>query len=357
MSLSDETLLDLDGIAQRASSFRFDLLDPSLATLGTLYPFRDSAPKIDNNMNRAVKRTMSGLALSPSDTAAINVVTARVRANMVLSNGSVHPLGVFMFANAPRVRESWGVSVEGDLVDQTVMLDQATEQTIAYPQGTSIASALAEQFEVAGVPLYEIDPITNVVGSPLAWPAGESRLKVMNELCALAGCYSVHFDARGYGRVMVVPDLTLANVDVTYDVGTATTGRIYRGSIVENDDLLDSPNRFVVIDSSNRDAPVVGYYDIPDDAPNSIAARGFAVVSVIDAPGVGTVAAAEQRGRAAYAQSRGTLEWADFDGPPDPRHDTFAIVSYLGNLYREQQWGLTCSEGEAMSHSLRRVYA
>lgn len=353
MTFSDEQLLDLDGISYRASGFTFELLTPALVKIGDLAPFRDEIPTIENNGNRSIKRTLDGLALTPAESAAVNTLNSRVRVSMVLPNGTALRLGVFLFADNPRVRHTYGTPVRASLVDQCFMLDQPVEVSVSYAAGQDVAAALASHFDVAGVPFYAIEISGVTLGSPVAWPAGTSRLKIMNHLAAIGGAYSVFFDHDGFGRVRRVPDLTLSNIDVTYEEG----GRIYRGSIVETNDLLSAPNRYIVIDSTNPDTPVTGYFDVPDEAPHSIVNRGGLVIpTVIDTQGIGTVEQAEARARAAYAQDSSTFEWVDFDSPPDPRHDTFAVVSYLGNLYREQSWSLPCVEGSAMSHSLRRIY-
>lgn len=353
MATTDD-LLDLPlSIGQRASEVRFDLLDQSLDVIGQVQPDLDTRATVAVNINRTIKRTLEGIRLNAAEGADVNPFGDRLRPVWVLENGAEFNLGVFILGGIDRTRWEWGLDADVSGVDQTLILDQAIEQTVALPAGGDVRTLIEAQFAAANVPTYEIDPgIATTAAAPIAWPAGTSRLQVINDLAAMAGAYSAYFDNDGVGRVTLVPDLASATPDHVYDAG----GRILAGSMVETDDLLDAANRYVVIDSSNPDSLVVGYYDVPDDAPHSFASRGFRVVKVIEEQGLGTVAAAKRRAEAAYAQDRSAYEWVQFSSPPDPRHDTFDVVAFLGTLYREQGWTLPLVEGGEMIHDLRRVY-
>ena len=346
-------VLDL-AAGQRQATFAFDLLDPSGNVIGELHPVVDSAPSIENNINRTIKRTMDGLVLNPAEAAAVNTLTDRVRPRMVLTVGSPldWPLGVFLFGGADTGVHSWGRDLSASMVDLTFILDQRVPATIAYDQGTSIAAALAAQFVAAGISNYLIDGVTTLFGAPVVWPAGTSRYAIMAEMAGMAGCFSPYFDNRGVGRVKQVADLTTAPIDVTYDLG----GRIFADTIVETDDLLTAPNRYIVIDSSASANPIVGVYDVPASAPFSAANRGFVVAKVIDVQGLQDQASANARAYAAYAEDSATFRWVSFGGAPDPRHDTFQVIDFLGDRYREQRWTMTLVDGAPMAHDLRRVY-
>lgn len=352
MATADD-LLDLDGVGQRASEVRFDLLDSSLQTIGTLLPDLDPTARITNNSNAAIKRQISGLRLNAAVQTDVNPITDRIRPVWVLENGSQYPLGVFLFASMDRTRYEWGLDADVEGVDQCLILDQPVERGVGFPAGTMIRAAIEDQFAAAAIKHYEVDPsITSRVGAPIHWPAGTSRMKVLNDLAAMAGAYSAYFDNDGTGIVRKVPDLSTVAPTLIYEAG----GRIIHGSPVESDDLLDSPNRYIVIDSGDPNAAIVGKWDVPEDAPWSIANRGFVIARVISEQGLASVADAQARAQAAGAQDAGTFQWVQFSSPPDPRHDTFDAVQYLGATYREQKWTLPLREGDEMTHDLRRVY-
>lgn len=355
MPTGDE-LLDLaPGIGQRASEVRFDLLDKTLTKIGEVKP--DAAPgtpTVENNSNRTIKRTLSNVTLNHSVQGDVDGFGHRLRPVWVLENGDEYPCGVFIFASIERLRFEWGLDAAVAGVDQLLILDQPVAQGIAYGSGVDVRGAIEEQFLAALVPSFAVDgAISATVANPIAWPAGTSRLQVVNDLAAMAGAFSAYFDNDGVGRVDLLPDLSTVTPSLVYDDG----GRIIDRSVVETDNLLDAPNQYVVIDSSNPEAAIVGVYNVPDDAPNSAANRGFVVAApVINEQGLATIEQANARAAAAYAQSRTGYAWASFGSPPDPRHDTYDPVLYRGEVYREQRWSLPLVEGSEMSHELRRTF-
>ncbi|HMJ75837.1 MAG TPA: hypothetical protein VK507_07685, partial [Iamia sp.] len=128
-------LLTLDGWGQRAESFRFELLDQQNSFVGDL-TVETGGASITNNINRKVKRSLTGLTLPPAVTAEINTLTERLRPWMVLQDGTEWPLGVFLFADATRSVKLYdsvdlaavgpGSTTSGSLLDQLVIFDQAS---------------------------------------------------------------------------------------------------------------------------------------------------------------------------------------------------------------------------------------
>lgn len=353
---TDDELLDLSGIGQRSSDILFEVLDSQLVKIGEVKPDLDTPASVQNNTNRTLKRTLSNVRLNPSEQADLDPFGHRLRPVWVLENGSRFDCGVFVLGSIDRVRHDYGLDADVTAVDQCVILDQPLETTVACSTGASVHDAIVAQLEAANVPSYDVDStITSVIANPIAWPAGNAtRMSVVNDLAAFGGAYSVYFDRSGVARVVRVPDLSTVTPTLIYEAG----GRIIVDSMVESDSLLDAPNRYIVIDSSNPDQAIVGYFDVPSSAPYSELGRGFVVVApVINEQGLPDITAAQGRAAAAYAQDAGTYQWVQFSSSPDPRHDTYDAVQYLGNIYREQAWELELRDGSDMKHDLRRVYS
>jgi len=345
-------LLDLaPGVALRSEGARFELRDSVGMILGAVTPRR--VVSVENRADGALKRTLTNFVLTPDVEADVNPLTDRVWAYWKLSTGDEYPLGKFLFASWSATRTSYGLTASTRLLDQGVILGQSTAYSFGVSRGTLIRDALAAVFDAAGIHTYSIDASnTAVADSPLAWPAGKSTTyaSIASTLCSLAGTTDWYFDNDGLLTVAAQPNLTLAST-LVYDSG----GRIIAGSAVEQNDLLNSPNRYVAVDSANRDAPVVGVYTLPADAPHSISNRGFAITRTVEAPGVGTTARAEAFA-AAYAQNDpDAYETVTFSSPPDPRHDTYDVVEYLGTNYQETGWRLACAPGGPHEHTLRRA--
>lgn len=356
-------LLTLDGWGQRAESFAFDLLDKQNSFLGELSVDADSPPSITNNINRSVKRAMNGLVLPPSVTADINTLTNRVKPHMVMQDGTRYPLGVFLFADASRRLQMSGsvdlsfvgdaYTTEGSMLDLLATIDQGSRGVNFYGPGHSIFDALVQQLDAAGVIEYEIDATDAQIGDWVVWKPNTNRLKVINELCAMAGFYSLYFDNDGVAQARTVPSMSAVEPTLTYDAGR----NVIAGSIVETDDQLDSPNTYLVVNSGFTEAAIWGEWQVPSDAPHSYANRGFYVVKEYDVQGVESNAQARQTAKARGQADYATYRWVNFRSAIDPRHDTFDIVGWKGEKYREQGWTIPLRAGAEMSHELRRVWS
>lgn len=355
MPTADEWLDLGPGIGTRVDRFRFDVLDRDLTVIGALDVRSDQPPVIENNRNRPIKRTLT-LTPPPGVLDDLDLFADRIRPVMITPDGTEHPMGVFLFADLSQLRQTYGLVPQPGgvmLVDQSLILDQPLPESIYCAGGACIAITLDGLFADAGIPSYEIELTYGGTfnGGTILFPPGSSRLQAMNELAANAGAYSVFFDNDGVGRVRPVPDLdtpTRSYVD----------GRnIVAGSIIETNDTLSAPNRFIVLsgDGVSTDEPVVGVYDVPASAPHSAENRGYVVATVIQAQGIGNTVDADRRARVEADRSVG-YEWVSFSSPVDPRHDTYDVVDFRGATYREQGWSITCQAGIPMTHELRRSY-
>lgn len=351
-----EQLLDLDdGIGVVHQSCRFDLLDTSLTKIGTLEVREDSTPVVECNVHRRIKRTLT-MAPSPGDIANVNVLRDRVRPVMTVG-GTDYNLGVFLFADRSDVRYSWGTEPETVLVDQGLIVDQETETSIGVASGENLVTKIESLLSGVGISSSSIST-TGTAGGSMAWPPGTSRMTVINQLASQMGGYSLFFDNDGLATVIEAPDADTPTL--TY---ATHSPRVIAGSIVETNDALEAPNRFITIGqtgTADNETPVVGSYDVPDSAPHSAASRGFVVARVRAVQGIADAAAA-----AAHAQAWGKSQahhyaWMQFQSPLDPRHDTFDVVSVdtgQGAVnWREQSWSMNLTAGGLMTHDLRRSY-
>lgn len=351
MALTDDQLLDLE-VMQRTGTFRFDVLDQNLNDAGELDVSAASTPTIDNDTDRDIKRTLSGLVLSAATANAINPQRDRVRVSYVLSSGVRRSMGVFVFTDNSRQRNSWGSVPAPQMSDLGVALKQPAAETFSVAPGTFYVDAIAAALLVVGVEAV-IEPSDSRTSGTTAqgWPAGTDWLEILNALASSAGFASPYFDNAGVLRFRSLPDVAVT--DLSYTLGP--TSRVIDGSIVESDSSLDAPNRYLAIDTTNTDAPVVGIFDVPDSAPHSAVNIGYVRTQRIDAQGAGTPEQCEAIAVARYRADR-QYEWITFASPPDPRHDTYQTVRFDGVVFRETGWKLPCSEGAAMEHELRRTY-
>ena len=354
-------------IGQRSEGVRWDLCDANLNVLGVLMVSRLSTPRISNDVTRDIYRTADGLIVPARPVGDddgthyyaedLNTLTMRVRPYWLLDTGDEYPLGVFLFADDSESIWSYGSPRSLALIDENLILNQDLGESVAFSEGTSVQTAMQARAAALGFPAARlaIDSTSATFGVPIAWAAGrDTERRVLDSLCQIAGFYPAYISNDGVLTMRNAPD-ALDDADPTYLYGFGV-GAVIAGTIVASNDLLDAPNRYIAVDNSARDAPVVGIFDLPDAAPHSFANRGFRIVRRVDVQGLTDTTSANAAAAAAYASESEQYSWLSFDTPPDPRHDTFDILSFDGDKFRQLAWTLECKPGGLMHHDCRGTY-
>lgn len=344
-------LLDLAPyVGQRSASFQFDLIDgPTGENLGQLNPIRASPASITHDTTRTIKRELS-MSLGVADSARVNVIRARVEVSMLLG-GMTYPLGRFMYADDTGDKRSSGTLHSGKLIDEMFVIDQKMENGFTSI-GTVDQSILAL---LVDIPNLTIDMEASGLAAAGSWAAGTSRAKVLGDLCTQGGYFSPWFDNSGVLRIIRAFDPADKFADFDFDTGNT----VIQNSIAETNDLLDAPNKFVVISnaSTGADATVaaVGTYLVPNSAPHSIANRGFAIVDVRDIqltnPNQAQIVAET------IGISSTVFERVQLSTSPDPRHDSYDVIQWDGEKWLELSWSMTLQEGSPMRHVMRKTYS
>ena len=343
-----DSLLDLDPwVGQRSATFRFERWDAATGEfLGTLNPVRTAT--LSHDTTRTIKRQLA-MTLGVRDTAAVNTISERVELFMVFPSGVQYRLGRYMYTQQTLQQFSNGNMSSNTLNDEMFRVDQPLE--VGFNGTGRTAQFCIEQVlnSISDVNLVIEGGSFNVVGS---WSSGTGRGSVIENL-ALAGDYfspwfgndkSMHF-IRTFDPAKQIPDFD-------WDSGN----QVLRATITKTSNLLTAPNRFIVVSnfSNDRTVPAVGTYDVPNSAPNSIANRGFVIpqVTSVQAP---DGAHAELMAR--NVGIRNTIfETTTITTAPDPRHDSYNVVSWQGHNWLELGWGMALIEGGTMSHTLRKAY-
>lgn len=352
-SASTEDLLGLVGLSARSTAYRFELLDNTEKVIGELHPARDdSTPVITHDTTRTICRDMANLTLIPSEAAAVNPLSDRVRPWLMLANGAEFPLGVFLFADASTPRHSYGDSMVGALVDKGLILDQGIPETVGISAGADVRNLAVRLLADVGL-ISVVESGVQDVQAPMAWPGGTSRWQVLADLGYNVGWSPPWFDHDGVCRIERVVDPSLDDVEVTY------TDTVYAESPVGTNDLLHAVNRTIAISSDSAAQAFVGIYDVPSSEPHSFYARGFRVVEVFNVQGIGSQAQIDKAARTlalttgAHRPVQPSVQHIVFNGPPDPRHDGYTVVEVFGLRWVEESWSLTLSPVGPMSHTLR----
>jgi hypothetical protein len=350
-----DPILDLESwVGQRQATFRFDRSNGVTGEkLGEVTPLRGAT--LSHDTSRIIKRQLS-LSLGIVDTAAINVVTDRISPFMVFPDGTEYPLGRYMFTDASRQVFSSGIPgqhtagglADVPLNDEMFLVDQQIEEGI-NAVGTPVATAIIEVLEDLDVQLVlEASPYTSME----SWGIGTSRGSILEALSVSGDYFSPWFgnDAKLHFIRSFDPAAQLPDFD--YD----ENNKVLRDAILETDDLLTAPNRFIVVSnaSSNPETETVGTADVPANAPHSIPNRGFVIPLVQDLQlSDSTQATAVAQG---LAQRFTVFERVGLTTPPDPRHDSYNVIRWQGENWLELAWTMPLVEGGGMSHLFRKAY-
>lgn len=340
----------LDTVAQRSCTFRFGLVNGVTGEVKEdLTPIRNAT--LTHDTTRTIKRQLS-LNLGVYDTARIEPLVDRVLVYLVTADGSEWPLGKYMFTDSSLAFTTAGGLANVVLNDEMFLVDQQISKGIngvGFSINATIATVMAE------FPSIAFDAEASFFLGTQAWTTGSGRGQILSDLALAGDMFSPWFDNDGVLRFIRSFDPAAAVCDFDFDTGNS----VMRAGIVETSDVLTAPNRFVVVSNtngagSNNTVPIVGQADVPVNAPNSFANRGFYIVKTEDLQ----LSSASQAQAVAnnLAQRSTVFERVTLTTAPDPRHDSYNVIRWQEANWLELAWSMNLNEGSAMNHSLRKAY-
>jgi hypothetical protein len=361
--VTDQQLLDAQVPLQRYT-FRFEVLDRTGGYLGELAVSRDNPPSISNDSTRPIRRTLDNVEIMPRPTSDrdslmifasdVDPLFMQIRVSMVLQTGHQWPLGIFLWADDSEAVDTIGVSRAGQFSDRCVLLEQDLDRTLSFSEveGITVTGAMEQVAESLGIRDREIEPSNLSFGAPAAWvPGRDTYLTFFESACATVGYLAPYFDNSGTLICRKAPDQSVAEASFIYGKNT----RVIKGTILRSTTLLKAPNRYVAVDSGSTDTPIVGLYDVPDEAPQSFARIGRRIVKTVSLQGLESQDQANQAAYAAYISDPSSSVMVNFSTPPDPRHDTFNTVSFDGETLQELKWTMSLKPGADMTHETRQT--
>lgn len=339
--------LDLTtGVGQRQMTATFRLVNGvSGMNLGTLTPVRNAT--LTHDTANVTKRTLA-MDLGVADTRAINPITDRVDVAVTIG-GVSYPLGRYMFTADTRGESLAGDMARCQLQDIMFSIDQETSTGISgrgKPVGQVITNVLAG---------FDLDVVVenSDFTSAQTWPAGTRRGQILTDLALTGGYFSPWFD--NSNRLRFVTAFNPGRQVPQFDLDEGN--QVIREGVTFTSDLLSAPNRFMVVSnaSTTSDQPIYGSADVPITAPHSVPNRGFVIQQTVDAQ-VTTISQAVKMAQS-LAYSQQILQYTNLSTAPDPRHDSYDVVRWDGELWLETAWSLSLTAGGTMTHTFTRAFA
>jgi hypothetical protein len=345
-TLPQHTLLDLQPwVGQRSSTFRFERINGvSGEFLGEIHPIRNAS--LSHDTSRVIKRQLT-LNLGKEDAAAINPLVDRIVVSMLLGDGSVWPLGRYMFTDTSEVIFTSGELANVTLNDEMFLVDQ--QLTVGYDGFSKNAAQIYEEV-LAGLPVtFTVEQSISTMSQ--SWTIGTNRGSLLDAVAVTGDYFSPWFG--NDGEMHLIRTFNPADQVPQFDWDSGN--QVLRDGITQTSNILTAPNRFIVVSNSNvSDLPIVGIADVPVTAPNSFLNRGFYIANVQTLQV--TDATQAQAVATGLANRQTIFETVNLGTAPDPRHDSYDVIFWKGALWLELAWSMALIEGGRMSHTLRKGY-
>lgn len=382
-----DDFFDFTSKGLRASTFTFDVVEVITGmVVGTFHPIRGSVPTLAHDTTRSVKRTVT-MVLNVADTETFDEITHRVNIAMVTGDGRTFPLGRYMAVNISRIPNTGGTLCSVALVDEMFMISQkitssftaAQTPGMIYRDGVgrsntyNVINEFLSRFTLFNPSVGKGSITSGTTGatqeprarierfiefssflSSGSWQAGTEGTSVLSDLATDGDYFTPWMDHHGNFRMIRTynPDDVVPRFDFDEQKN------VIRDSVTRANDLLNAPNRIIVVSNAgvadNRTNPIVGMYDIPPSAPHAIGRRGFVIPEIVDMQVMSIVQATAIARN--IGQNQRVVDRVELATPPDPRHDSYDVVRFDGVLWLETAWTMSLIEGGEMRHSMQRIF-
>lgn len=252
----------------RVTSYRWEVLKHA-GGVDTLAGYLDGvvepSAQLSWSLYDAVKGTgslkVNDLATAKSGLTRVRDValtSARVRPVLVIEGLPEIPLGVYLFSAAPEEWSGAGRVYGLELLDRNTVLDQdLVEVSYVVAAGTRILAAVATVIASAGEAIV-VDDNPATLANAMVWPAGTSKLQIVNDLLGALNYSSLWVD--GVGNYRATPYLVPAARSIDYELLNLKRElidgetSIYGEAWTRDRDLFKVPNRVVTVQSDAGDA-------------------------------------------------------------------------------------------------------
>ena len=226
---------------------------------------------ITMNLNTRIKQSGSMKALRSID---FGDDLIRIYANVEDYDGSSERVALATLLAVTPKRDISGSSVQGDIDLLSVLqraADDATESVLTIPAGTDTVPYAANLLRSAGLTV-QAESSTSKLTNAWTYDAGESKLKIANELLDYANFSSADVD--GMGNVILRRYTSPSGQSPVHTFRDDEASLIVAGSITDEYDWYHTPNKVICTVSDNeRTLTAVATNDDPS-SPFSTVSRG-----------------------------------------------------------------------------------
>lgn len=311
---------------------------------------------VEINANRPIRGT-GHLALDDIGQG-VDFLADRVQVWWQVRGADPFPLGVFLMSVPRASHTDAGRSWDIELFDKlTVLAEDGISASHSLPAGTVVTDAVKDVILSTGETALAVTDSTETLATGKVWPAGTSKLTIVNDLLALINYFSLRCD--GYGRYVAAPYMAPALRSRVWDF-TAGDLAVHLPEFDRTEDLSGIPNTVVIVSSGTGDDEALVGVAVNDDPASrfSTVARGRTITATeenVDATSQAVIDALAERRLESLSRSTATIDiehevlpLAESDAA---RFDTDGVrASAVVEKFR-----LTLAEDALMSTTIREV--
>ena len=258
----------------RTERFEYQLFGLDFSPRGTLAGVEDC--RLQGSVWADVRW---GGSLTWSGSAPVDWPRVMVQPWYVVDGAGQWPLGTFLCKSPETVHHrSVPLGTQVDLYDVTYVLATRSRlpAPLSLPAGTVATTAILAQLAAAGVTRYAVTPSAATLTAPMAWDAGEARLRVVNELAGAIGYWSASADP--YGVITLGPYVRPASRPTAWTFAPGEAA-IHSPDWTDRCDDFDVPNRLSGVQRVTDGVTPLTYTATLDaldpTSPYAFAARGY----------------------------------------------------------------------------------
>lgn len=185
------------------------------------------------------------------------------------------PVGTYLFASPTEQHSDLGVTTfdVGLLTKMNVPAEDKVATRFSVAAGSAIIPTAVNVLTSTGETRIAVTASSAVLTSALTWPAGTSKLEIINDLLQAAGYWSLWCD--GWGQFRIEPYVDPKNRGVAYKFEHGPRS-LHFADWSREQNMADVPNRFLAIGrGDDENPPLIGIAKNDNPAsPFSYQARG-----------------------------------------------------------------------------------
>lgn len=277
-----------------------------------------------------------------------------------VNNLAPWPLGMYLPASPREANSDAGRAWDVPCLDKTSILDgHAITEARSLPVGANPVDAALGVILETGIPADEVavTPTAEVTRTAMAWPAGTTALRIVNDLMESVNYFAVWADR--YGQLRLAPYVRPQDRGLAAEFA-AGDAAIHTADWTREQDIAGTPNRVVLLTQGTDEEPgLVAVAENTDpESPYSFQARGRWVSRVYESVEASSQEVLDGLARRWLADASNPsavlavehapvpLDMADVVRFVDAGRESYAVV---------EKWGLDVIAGSDMTGSWREI--